>query len=271
VACYRLWSRVEARHRLDREEERMSTAAIPVHVALVDSSGKVDAAQLAEVAGALNEQVQADVAPVWRVAASVGAYPQAPAGTWRVEIKDATGNEEAAGYHAGEHGQPYAIVGYEEGNWTVTASHELIEMLVDPFGNRLHGAAAYPDWPGTSARVRYLMEPGDPCEGDNFSYQVGGVPLSDFVLPSFYRTPAGDTTGKYSHTGAVSRPLEILEGGYISFIDPQAGAAWQRFVINGRDHFRELPAEGGRLLNLREYFDEHARALRRSQESSAGA
>lgn len=246
----------------------MSTAAIPVHVALIDSSGKVDAAQLAEVAGALNEQVQADIAPAWRVAASVGAYSQPPAVTWRVEIKDTTGNEEAAGFHADEHGQPYAIVGYEDGGWTVTASHELVEMLVDPFGNRLHGAATYADWPGTSPRVRYLMEPGDPCEGDRFSYQVGGVPVSDFVLPSFYRTPAGQVTGRYSHTGAVTKPLEILEGGYISFIDPSSGDAWQRFVIHGQDHFRKLPPEEGRILNLREYFDTHARAFRRSQEES---
>jgi hypothetical protein len=239
----------------------MSTAAIPVHVALVDATGTIDAAQLAEVAGALNEQVQADVAPVWKVAASVGAYPEPPAGTWRVELKAGTGDEEAAGYHADEHGQPYAIVGLDDGNWTVTASHELIEMLVDPFGSRLHTAVALPNWEGTSPRVRYLMEPGDPCEVK--SYQVGGVPLSDFVLPSYYRTPASEADGKYSHTGAVTKPLEILEGGYISFFDPETGRGWQRFVMRGEMHDRELPLEEGRL-NLREFCDLHARKYRAS-------
>jgi hypothetical protein len=249
----------------------MSTTAIPVHVALVDATGTIDAAQLAEVAGALNEQVQADVAPVWKVAASVGAYPKPPAGTWRVELKPGTGDEEAAGYHADEHGQPYAIVGLDDGNWTVTASHELIEMLVDPFGSRLHTAIALPGWAEAkaSSRVRYLMEPGDPCE--DTSYQVGGVPLSDFVLPSYYRTPASEAKGKYSHTGAVTKPLEILEGGYISFFDPKTGRGWQRFVIRKEIHDRELPLEEGRInlregqRNLREFCDAQARAFRRSQ------
>jgi len=56
------------------DESEMSSAAIPVHVALVDESGHVNATEDAEVAGALNEQVQADVAPAWKVAATVGEY-----------------------------------------------------------------------------------------------------------------------------------------------------------------------------------------------------
>lgn len=36
---------------------------MPVHVALVDASGTVSAAELAEAAGALNQQVQADGQP----------------------------------------------------------------------------------------------------------------------------------------------------------------------------------------------------------------
>ena len=65
----------------------MTTLAMPVHVALVDSTGTIDPADLAEVAGALNQQVQSDFAPVWRVAATVGAYPQAPPHTWRIELR----------------------------------------------------------------------------------------------------------------------------------------------------------------------------------------
>lgn len=240
----------------------MSTSAIPVHVALVDMSGKISASELAEVAGALNEQVQADFAPAWKVAATVGAYPTAPAGTWRIELHDTIDAPGAAGYHADEHGQPYATLALSAGDWTVTASHELMEMLADPFGSRLHAAAALSGWKGDSARVRYLMEPGDPCE--EVHYQVGGVAVSDFVLPSFYRsTPRGSLAG-YSHSGAVTQPLEILDGGYISFVDPATGGMWQRFVVKGKNVDRELPAPGGRILNLREFFDTQARAYRAS-------
>jgi hypothetical protein len=209
----------------------MSTAAIPVHVALVDTTGTIPALDLAEVAGALNEQVQADFAPRWRVAATVGAYPSAPPGTWRIDLVHSTGQAGSLGFHADANHQPFAKVAVDIGQWTVTASHELLEMLGDPWGNRLHGARALPGWQGTSPRVRYLLELCDPCEA--FTYQVGGVELSDFLLPAFYRSSTHATPG-YSHTGALTEPLQIADGGYISFIDPADGHVWQRFVRDGQ-------------------------------------
>lgn len=241
----------------------MSTAAIPVHVALVDASGTVAASELAEVAGALNEQVQADIAPAWTVAATVGAYPEAPAGTWRIELHETIEEENAAGFHANDRGQPYAMVAMSDGDWTVTASHELVEMIVDPFGSRLHTAAALEGWNGDSDRVRYLMEPADPCEETH--YEVGGVAVSDFVLPSFYRSSPRGSLAAYSHTGAIAEPLQILDGGYISFLDPVSESMWQRFVVEGRNVDKELEPPAGRILNLREFFDEQARAFRASQ------
>jgi hypothetical protein len=240
----------------------MSTTAIPVHVALVDMSGTIAASELAEVAGALNEQVQADIAPAWKVVATVGAYPSAPSGTWRIELHESIEVEGAAGFHADKHGQPYAMVALSDGDWTVTASHELVEMLIDPFGSRLHTAAALSGWTGDSPRVKYLMEPGDPCE--EIHYEVGGVPMSDFVLPSFYRSTPRGSLAAYSHTGSVTEPLQILDGGYISFLDPATETMWQRFVVEGKNVDKELEPPEGRILNLREFFDEQARAYRAS-------
>jgi hypothetical protein len=241
----------------------MSTTAIPVHVALVDMSETIAAPELAEVAGALNEQVQADIAPAWKVAATVGAYPSAPQGTWRMELHETIEVAEAAGFHADDRGQPFAMIALSGGDWTVTASHELVEMLVDPFGSRLHTAAALSGWEGSSTRVKYLMEPGDPCE--EIQYQVGGVAMSDFVLPSFYRSNPRGSLAAYSHTGSVTEPLQILEGGYISFVDPATEDMWQRFVRNGKIVDRKLEPPEGRLLNLREFFDEQARAYKATE------
>jgi hypothetical protein len=238
----------------------MSTTAIPVHVALVDMSGTIEATTLAEVAGALNEQVQADIAPAWKVAATVGAYPSPPQGTWRIELHETIDEKDAAGYHKNNLGQPYAMVALSAGDWTVTASHELVEMLADPFGSRLHTAAALKGWQGSSTRVWYLWEPGDPVE--EIQYEVGGVPMSDFVLPAFYRSTPRGSLAAYSHTGAATEPLQILEGGYISFIDPATETAWQRFVHNGRIIDKERHPEEGRISNLREFFDEQARDYR---------
>lgn len=237
----------------------MSTAAIPVHVALVDATGTVAASELAEVAGALNEQVQADFAPRWHVAATVGAYPAAPPGTWRIELVHSTGQAGALGFHADANHQPFAKVATDVGDWTVTASHELLEMLGDPWGNRLHGARALPGWTGTSPRVRYLVELCDPCEA--ITYQVGGVEVSDFLLPAFYRSSTHATPG-YSHTGALTQPLQIADGGYISFIDPGDGHVWQRFVRDGQVSDRDWGVQDLGRDMLRERSDQLIAELR---------
>lgn len=237
----------------------MSIAAIPVHVALVDATGTIDQDELAEVAGALNEQVQADFAPVWRVAATVGAYPTAPVGTWRIELRREIGAP-AAGYHSDDYFQPFALVDVDAGDWRVTASHELLEMLADPWGGRLHAAAALPGWEGSSPRVRYLVEVCDPPEA--VSYPVGGVPLSDFILPAFYRSSPRGSLAAYSHTGSIAEPLQILDGGYITFVDPATDNVWQRFVSGGevQDVNHGVVTLGA--LTLREFSDQRAREVR---------
>ena len=240
----------------------MSTAAIPVHVALVDSSGSIDADELAAVAGALNEQVQADLAPAWHVAATVGYYPRPPANTWRIELQRGLDVRGAAGYHSDHNHQPFSKVDIEAGGeWTVTSSHELVEMLCDPWGSRMHAAAALPDWQGESRRVRYLLEACDPCEA--VSYPVGGIDVSDFLLPAFYRSSRRGSVSGYSHTGALAEPLQILPGGYISFMDPATGHWWQRFVDDsGRHEDRDLGEPDASAASLREWLDEKAREYR---------
>jgi hypothetical protein len=228
----------------------LSTAAIPVHVALVDTTGTIAASELAEVAGALNEQVQADFAPAWHVAATVGAYPAAPPGTWRIDLVHQAGDAGTLGFHADANHQPFAKVALDAGRWTITASHELLEMLGDPWGNRLHGAAPPPGWKGTSRRVRYLLELCDPCEA--FNYEVGGVAVSDFVIPPFYRSSRRNATG-YSHTGRLTEPLQVADGGYMSFLDPADGHVWQRFVRAGTvdDHDWGVQELGADMLRER--------------------
>jgi hypothetical protein len=236
----------------------VTLAAVPVHVALVDTTGTIAASDLAEVAGALNEQVQADFAPAWHVAATVGAYPAAPPATWRIDLVHGTSGG-TLGFHADANHQPFAKVGVDAGSWTVTASHELLEMLGDPWGNRLHSAAAPPGWAGTTRRVRYLLELCDPCE--TLTYTVGGVEVSDFLTPAFYRSSRRDAAG-YSHTGRVTSPLEVAEGGYITFLDPADGHFWQRHVRGGaaEDHDWGVQDMGHEML--RERADGLARQIR---------
>jgi hypothetical protein len=48
------------------------------------------------------------------------------------------------GFHLDKKNQPYAeVIGTPDSNdWTLDASHEIVEMLVDPMGNRLQSSQA---------------------------------------------------------------------------------------------------------------------------------
>jgi hypothetical protein len=57
-------------------------------------------------------------------------------------------------------------------------------------------------------------------------YPVNGVPVSDFYTPR-YLDPVGVPGTRYSFTGAIERPQQILEGGYVSWIDPADSGLYQ--------------------------------------------
>jgi hypothetical protein len=69
----------------------------------------------------------------------------------------------AAGIHEDRNGQPFASITASSvlDQWSLTASHEALEMLVDPWGNRLVAG----DSPKSDqARVSFLVEVSDPSE-----------------------------------------------------------------------------------------------------------
>ena len=63
--------------------------------------------------------------------------------------------------------------------------------------------------------------------------------MSDFLLPAFYRSSKRAIAG-YSHTGSLTEPLEVAEGGYTTFPDPVSGDVWQRFVQGGQTEDKNL-------------------------------
>lgn len=245
------------------------TSAIPVHIALVDRSGEIDQAELAKVAGALNAQVQNDFVPIWRVAATVGVYPAIPAsnGIWAIVIETQLDQPGALGYHTDDHNQPIAHIQYTE-NYTTTVSHELLEMLADPFGNRVTDALCpantnYSDFGLSSATdpVSYLVEVADPCEASN--YPIAGVDVADFLLPGYYRSAPGPGVS-YSHTGFIKKPREVAEGGYVSFSNHK-GEWYQVFNSGGHISVSDLGHFDKQSFgSLREWADQTARQIRGS-------
>ena len=221
------------------------------HITLIDQSGKVSHAELTEVAAALQTQVNHHLAEFWPVRATISTQENGTAlraGVWPVYIVDQLPPGEG-GYHmTTSHNQPYAVVVYGA-DWPLDASHEVCEMLIDPYGNRLQRAPRVRLVAGEQATgisdQAYLLEAS--------RYFIDGIAVSDFITPHFY---AAATTGaRYSFTGTLTRPLEVAFGGYITWFT-STGEAWQlTWLEEGQPaEIVDLgPTNGAR--NLREWVD----------------
>ena len=115
--------------------------------------------------------------------------------------------EDAAGFHDDEHGQPFALVEFGP-EWSLTASHECLEMLADPFGRRLRLATRFHrplSSVSRSAGSVTWSRCAIPSEAGDFVYQVNGVLVSDFYTPDFF-DPVTVSSVRYSFTGAIKAP-----------------------------------------------------------------
>jgi len=205
--------------------------ALLAQLALVSQTTKVKMSELTRVAAALQRQVTRDFGPIWNVQATVSAFTdlkQVPNGSWPIIIRKSV--EGAAGFHSDKDGQPFALVGLG-GSWSLTASHECLEMLADPFGNRLV-AGKSPD--PTQGRVEFLVEVCDPSEDDAFAYTVSGILVSDFYTPRYF-DPVASNSVQYSFTGAIKAPRTVLSGGYLSWHDPLTDHWFQLRMFGTRD------------------------------------
>jgi hypothetical protein len=154
------------------------------HVALVSEVDGLDLGEVMKVAAALQRQVTIDAAPIWNLSATVAAFrtlKDVPLGYWPIIVRQDIAQPGAAGVHEDQGGQPFALVEYGP-TWSLTASHELLEMLVDPSGNRVE---AGPSPRADQGTVEFLVEVCDPCEAANFAYLINGVLVSDFYTPSY--------------------------------------------------------------------------------------
>jgi hypothetical protein len=201
----------------------------PIHLALVVEA-RVRRRAVSEIAAALQRQLTRDVAPIWEVYATIDAFASlehVPPGYWPILVGDYFPGPELGGMHLDRSGQPFALVEASR-SWSLAASHEAIEMVVDPWGNRTvpGGSPMREAGIGDQGLVEILVEVCDPSGGAQCAYTVNGYLVSDFVTPNFY-DPVGAPGVRYSFKGVVTKPREVLEGGYLSWRDPATGEWWQ--------------------------------------------
>jgi hypothetical protein len=207
-------------------------------LALVSDTQKVSFSAVSRVGAALQKQATRDLAPIWQVKTTVDSFAKledVPVGYWPIIVTEEDLGD-AAGIHEDKQGQPFALVRFDKG-WSLTASHECLEMLVDPFGNRLMAGQSPMEDQG---RVEFLVEVCDPSEDTPFAYRVNGIVLSDFYTPNYF-DPTVVTGVRYSFTGAIKAPREVLRGGYISWHDPVSDHWFQEIFFSGpKPTFRDL-------------------------------
>jgi hypothetical protein len=222
------------------------------HIAIVPEVG-MNASELARVSAALQKQVTRDLAPVWGIAATVDPFPcleDLPAGYWPLVLTFRELGVDA-GIHIDEKGQPYALVEMSP-SWSLTASHICLEMLSDPFGNRMLAGNSPRDDQG---QVEYLADICDPCGHPQYAYVVNDVLVSDFCTPSFWE-PASRRE-RYSFTGAVQAPLEILPGGHMRWYDPATDTWWTRRILGDGPCDVNIGRADSRKASPREFVDAH--------------
>ena len=177
---------------------------------------------------ALRKYVDQRFAPVWGVPATLVAGKAVKKGAWALVFLDDADQANALGYHdLTPEGLPLGKVFVRttlssKNLVSVTASHELAEMLADP---AIDLAAEAPD--GTF----YAYEVADPVEEETFD--IDGIPMSNFVYPSWFEgfrkakrrsglrlrrvEAAGRSIGdKFDDLGSCQKPFQIRPGGYMS-------------------------------------------------------
>lgn len=221
-------------------------------VALVPDGVDIDIKEILRVAAALQKQVTRDFSPIWDVKATVDGYAtlhEVPLGYWPVMIMQEV--EGAAGYHIDKNGQPFAVVQAGD-SWSLTASHEVLEMLADPFGNRV---VAGPSPKAGQGRVEFLVEVCDPSEDQEFAYTVNDVLVSDFYTPHYF-DPVSHENVRYSFNGDVTKPREVPRGGYLSWHELESDHWWQETFFEGtKSKFNDLGVQDRGNGSLREMID----------------
>jgi hypothetical protein len=203
-----------------------------IQISVINESTVLTDADIAPAVAALQKQVTNDFRPVWGVDAELtmtGKTSQPPPGSWWLVILDDSDQAGALGYHdLTSEGMPLGKVFAASDlkantSWTVTASHELMEMLADPNIN----LTVFVQNTNTTGTL-YAYEVCDPCEDDSLGYQIDNILLSDFVYPSWFEDFRTTGSTQFDRTNQIQSPLQLLNNGYIGVFNVSAGSGWQQ-------------------------------------------
>lgn len=191
-------------------------------IVVINESTVCQDAEVLAMTKAIQIQVSRDYSPIYGMNANVNFLPKGsklPAGQWVVAVLDSSDQADALGYHDLTSdglplGKVFAASDKQAGDSvSVTLSHECVEMLGDP-------------WLNLTAQMGdgkfYAFELGDSVESDSLGYQINGIQVSDFVLPSYFQPTI--LTRKFDFMGHLKACCPaLMPDGYASVFDPITG------------------------------------------------
>jgi len=177
--------------------------------------------ELAAIGAAINIQVAKHVGPAWGLQGTVSTFSSpalVPAGFVPVVIRTNAGG--VAGCHT-DKGSVCAIVQYEpDWTWSVAASHEIIETLIDP---TLSIKDSGPDPRDATKQVSFIREACDPCAGETYEILVNqSVAVANFCLPAYYALSSGSLTWMEENGSgsSITAPWTVGFDGYLTWLGP---------------------------------------------------
>ena len=203
------------------------------------TDGKISDETVQKVVRAVNRQIAEDFEPYWSLGATLRLEGRGAEKPDKVDLSDMRGDailylwdevdvDGALGYHdTNFRGIPYSFVFTELSKqlgeeWSVTLSHEALELIGDPEVNLL---VQGPHPADENRVVFHWYEMCDAVQAE--TYKVDGIAVANFVLPLYF-TGSDELGGRNdflgrAHNGKTLRSFGINPGGYVGFFDPATG------------------------------------------------
>lgn len=150
----------------------------------------------------------------WGMGCTLSVVKEVPANAWSIVFLDDADVQDALGYHdVTPNGFPCSKVFVKTAITSgekpcVTFSHELAEMLVDPFTEQLTMNLNTGD-----------VFPKEVCDAvEEESFNLRGIPFSNFVLPEWFQSWQTTPLMRYDFMGHLKAPFALSSGGYASIL-----------------------------------------------------
>jgi len=195
------------------------------------TNGEISDADLLAAIRAVNRQIADDFVPYWSMPATLRLegtrldQPRANAagvirGDAVLYVTSATSKNDPEGFHDRNfRGVPYGVVysqmSVDMGDpWSVTLSHETLELIADPQGNNYVMGPSPHD---PRKKVFFWFEMCDAVSAQ--TYEIDGIALQNFLLPAYFEPPTPGARTNF--LGNELEPFGIAPNSYLGYYDPK--------------------------------------------------